>query len=187
MLRPIKIMKKKQTWKPLAAEHTDELIMLIAQAYHLANRTPSMRRLAADLIKIAGWRWTADAVNPSTGIVVKDAIKQDIRYLPHSADAALVIAQYPKELGKRLTHEHTIPLGLLAEKVLSLETDDREVIRQIFSVHCRAALITKEEDGKLRSAKLHSAMPSGWSFGGDILARYSAVGIKLLPPSLNRE
>ena len=178
-------MAKKRIWKPLATEHTEELITLVVHAYHLVNRTPSMRRLAADLIKVAGWRWTADAVHPLTDMVVKDAIKQDIRYLPHSADAALVFAQHPKELGKRLTHEHTIPLGLLAEKVFNLETDDREAIREIFSVHCRAALVTKEEDRKLNSAKLRSAMPSSWAFGGDILGRYSAVGIELLPPSLS--
>jgi hypothetical protein len=146
-----------------------------------------MRRLAAYLIKLAGWRWTADAVDSATGIVVPDAIKYDIRYLPHSADAALVFAQYPKELGKRLTHEHTIPLSLLAKEVLNFETDDRESIRKIFSIHCRAALVTKEEDRKLNSAKLRSAMPSSWSFGEEILARYSAVGIELLPPSLNNE
>ncbi len=178
-------MAKKRIWKPLANEHTEELVTLVVQAYQLANRTPSMRRLATYLIKLAGWRWTADAVDSATGIVIPDAIKQDIRYLPHSADAALVSAQYPKELGKRLTHEHTIPLGLLAEKVFNLKTDNREAIREIFSVYCRAALVTKEEDRKLSSAKLHSAMPSSWSFGEDILARYSVVGIELLPPSLS--
>jgi hypothetical protein len=178
-------MAKKRIWKPLATEHTEELITLVDQAYHLANRTPSMRRLAAHLIKLAAWRWTADAVDSSTGMVIPDAIKHDIRYLPHSADAALVSAQYPKELGKRLTHEHTIPLGLLAEKVFNLETYDRESIREIFTIHCRAALVTKEEDRKLNSAKLRSAMPSSWSFGEDILARYSIVGIELLPPSLS--
>ncbi|HWS88662.1 MAG TPA: hypothetical protein VN282_16935 [Pyrinomonadaceae bacterium] len=180
-------MAKKRSWKPLADEHREELVTLLVQAYHLANRTPSMRRLAVYLIKLAGWRWTADAVDSATGMVVPDAIKYDIRYLPHSADAAFVFAQYPKELGKRLTHEHTIPLSLLAERVLSLETDDRAAIRAVFTAHCRAALVTKEEDRKLNVAKLRSAMPSDWSFGGNMLARYSAVGIELLPPSLNQE
>src|SRR5436190_22796280 len=110
-------MAKIRTWKPLTTEHKEELITLVIQASHLARRTPSMRRLAGYLIKLAGWRWTADAVDSATGIVVPDAIKYDIRYLPHSADAALVFAQYPRELGKRLTHEHTVPLNLLAEKV----------------------------------------------------------------------
>lgn len=180
-------MPKKRIWEPLTDEQREELVTLIVQAYHLANRTPSMRRLAVNLIKLAGWRWTADAVDSATGIVVPDGIKYDIRYLPHSADAAAVFAQYPKELGKRLTHEHTIPLSLLAEEVLSLESDDREAIREVFDVNCRAALVTKEEDRRLNSAKLRSSMPSNWSFGGDILARYSAVKIELLRPSLSRE
>lgn len=69
---------------------------------------------------------------------------------------------------------------------MNLETDDREAIREIFEIHCRAALVTKEEDRKLNGAKLRSAMPSNRSFGEDIFARYSAVGIELLPPSYKR-
>jgi hypothetical protein len=144
-----------------------------------------MRRLAVYLIKVAAWRWTADAVNITTGIVIPDAVKYDIRYLPHTANAAIVSARYPKELSSRLTHEHTIPLRLLAEKVLSLETDNREVIREVFNTYCRAAIVTREEDRKLSSAKLRSAMPLEWCFGEDILARYCVVGIELLPPSIH--
>ena len=180
------LMASKRIWKPLTDEHREELVTLLVQAYHLANRTPSMRRLAVYLIKLASWRWTADAIDSATGIVVLDAIKYDFRYLPHSANAAAVFAQYPKELGKRLTHEHIIPIRLIAEKVLNCESDDRAAIREVFSIHCHAALITKEEDRKLNRAKLRSAMPCDWSSGGDMLARYSSVGIELLPPALNQ-
>jgi hypothetical protein len=178
-------MAKIKAWEPLSPKHTEELITLAVQALDLAKRTPSMRRLAAHLIKLAAWRWTADAVDPSTGAVVPDAIKYDIRYLPHSAAAAAVAALHPDDLGRRLTHEHTVPLSLLSEKVLSLETGDRETIRDTFRTHCRAALLTKEEDRKLSGAKLRSRMPPGWSSGEDVLARYSAVGIELLPPTLS--
>lgn len=177
-------MAKIRTWEPLNVEHTDELVSLVVHAYYLATRTPKMRRLAVSLIKVAAWRWTADAVDIATGIVVPDAIKYDIRYLPHTADAASVCAQYPKELARRLTHEHTIPLRLFAEKVLSLGTSDKEPIRELFNNYCRAAIVTREEDRKLDSAKLRSAMPPEWCFGEDILARYGVVGIELLPPSL---
>jgi hypothetical protein len=145
-----------------------------------------MRRLAVNLIKLAAWRWTADAVDVKTGNVTPDAIKYDIRYLPHTGNAALVSAQFPAELSRRLTHEHTVPLRLLAEKVLGLEAGDREAIRETFATYCRAAIVTREEDRKLNGAKLRSAMPSAWSFGEDILARYRAVGIELLPPSLRQ-
>ena len=171
-------------WKPLANEHTEELINLVIEAYHMKNRTPSMRRLAAHLVKIAAWRRTADAVDAATGIVIPDAIKYDIRYLPHTASAALVSAQFPREASKRLRHEHTIPLSMLTEKIFNLETDNREIIREIFNTYCRAAIVTREEDSKLNGVKLRSGMPSGWVFGGDMIARYSAVGIELLPPSL---
>ena len=179
----LKIMAKIRTWKPLTSEHTDELIALVVDAYDLARRTPSMRRLAVYLIKVAAWRWTADAVDAATDIVVPDAVKYDIRYLPHTANAALVSTQYPNELGKRLTHEHTIPLALLAEKVLSLESGDKGVILAMFRNYCRAAIVTREEDRMLNSAKLRSSMPPEWSFEKDILARYDVVGIKLLPAS----
>jgi hypothetical protein len=180
-------MARLKIWKPLTNEHFEELVTLAVQAHQLANRTPSMKRLAAYLIKLVAWRWTADAVDPATGVVIPDAIKYDIRYLPHTARAANVFAQYPNEFGKRLRHEHFFPLGLLAEKVFNLETDDRKVIREVFDTFCRAAIVTREEDDLLNGAKLRSTMPSNWSFGQDILARYSVVGIELLPPSLNYE
>lgn len=176
-------MTKVRTWQPLNIAHRDELISLVTQADNLAARTPSMRRLAVYLIKLAAWRWTADAVDSATGIVVPDAIKYDIRYLPHTADAASVCAQYPKEIGRRLRHEHTVPLKLLAAEVLKRKTSDREVIYEFFNTYCRSAIVTKEEDQRLNSAKLQRAMPSGWRFGEDILARYGMVGIELLPPS----
>jgi hypothetical protein len=182
-----KIMAKVKIWKPLTTEHVEELITLVVQAYQLDNRTPSMRRLAASLIKLAAWRWTTDAVNPVTGIVIPDAIKYDIRYLPHTPNAASVFVQYPNELSKRLRHEHTFPLGLLVKVIFGLETDDRELILKIFETYCRAAIVTKEENDLLNKAKLGSAMPSDWSFGQDLLARYSNVGIELLPPLLNYE
>jgi len=180
-----KHMPKKHR-EPLSDEQREELVTLLVQAYHLAKRTPSMRRLAVNLIKLASWRWTTDAVDSATGMVVPDGVKYDVRYLPHSA-AAAVLAQYPKKPGKWLIHEHTVPLSLLAEKILSLESDDRKAMRKIFDVHCRAALVTKEEDRRLNRAKLGSFMPLNWSFGEDIFARYSAVKIELLPPSLSRE
>ena len=180
-------MAKIRTWKPLSNEHKDELISLIIHAYILAQRTPSMKKLAANLIKAAGWRWTADAVATATGDVTKDAVKYDMRYLPHTANAALVSKQYPKERSKRLRHEHTYPLGLLAENVFNLESGDRDVIREMFNIHCKAAIVTREEDQQLSSAKLRSAMPPKWGVGGDLLARYYVVGIELLPPSLGWE
>lgn len=175
-------MRKLKIWKPLAAEHTEELVTVIIQAYHLAQRTPSMRRFAAALIKTVGWRWTADAVDPKSGVVVPDAVKYDINYLPHTPDAACIYAQYPKELSKRLTHEHTIPLNLLVEKVFSLDSDCRDTIREIFKTYCLAAIVTKEEDRKLNGLKLRSKMPPGWSYGENILARYTVINMDLLPP-----
>jgi hypothetical protein len=175
-------MATKRIWKPLTEEQKNDLIELVMYAHNLANKNPSMRRLAVYLIKVAGWRWTADAVDSATGIVIPDAIKYDIRYLPHTSDAAMIYAQYPKELGKRLRHEHTVPLGVIADWVMNLKTNDKEAIYNIFSNHCWAAIVTREEDQKLNSAKLQSVMPSEWEFGNEITARYKKVGIELLQP-----
>jgi hypothetical protein len=181
----VEIMAKLKIWKPLKAEHFEELVTLAVQAHQLVNRTPSMLPLADYLIKLAAWRWTADAVDPTTGVVKKDAIKHDVRYLAHTPDAATVSVQYPNELSKRLRHEHTFPLSLLAEKIFSLETDNRKAICEVFDNYCRAAIVTREEDNLLNAAKLRSKMPLNWAFGQDLLARYSVVAIELLPPSLN--
>jgi hypothetical protein len=122
-----------------------------------------MQRLATYLIKVAGWRWTADAVDSATNIVIPDAIKYDIRYLPHTADAALLTAQFSTAASKQLTHENAVPLGLIAEWVIKLNFVDKEAVRNIFETYCRAAIVTRIEDQKLSSAILRSgdapAMP----------------------------
>lgn len=174
----------KRTWKPLTNEQRNDLVELVMYAHNLAHKSPSMRRLAVYLIKVAGWRWTADAIDPAINVVIPDAIKYDINYLPHTADAAQIFAQYPKELGKRLRHEHTVPLGVLADWVMNLKTNEKEPINEIFTKYCRAAIVTCEEDKKLNNAKLQSVMPSQWQMDGEITARYNMVGIELLQPIL---
>ena len=145
-----------------------------------------MKRLAVYLIKLVGWRWTADAVDSVTGIVIPDAIKHDVKYMLHSEDAALISIQHPRELSKKLTHEHIIPLGLLADYIFSLNEINNDIVQEIFDIYCKAAVITREEDQILNRAKLRSVMPLGWRFGQeDIFARYNAVGIKLLIASEN--
>ncbi|HXG85242.1 MAG TPA: hypothetical protein VNI84_14570 [Pyrinomonadaceae bacterium] len=179
-------MAKLRTWRPLSCEHKYELVALVIQAHHLANRTPSMRRLAIYLIKLVGWRWTADAVESSTGIVIPDAIKHNISYLPHTANAVSIINEYPKECSKSLTHEHVVPLGLLAEYIFSYELIDSNFVYEILNTYCKAAVITNEEDKILNRAKLRSSMPTGWHFGKEeVFARYNAVGIELIFPITN--
>lgn len=63
-----------------------------------------------------------------------------------------------------------------------MQIPDDEVIYNLFKNYCWATIITREEDQKLNTAKLRSAMPSEWRFGEDVYARYKKVGIDLLPP-----
>lgn len=172
-------MAKPRRWKPLAEEHKNDLIGLVLYGQNLARQSPSMKRLAVYLIKVAGWRWTADAVDETTDVVIPDAIKYDIRYLPHTAEAARVTELYPKEVSRRLTHEHTVPLSLIADWVLQL-SDNREAVRHLFDNCCRAAILTREEDQKLNAAKLRSSMPPDWNFESEITARYKSVEIELI-------
>lgn len=176
---------RKRTWKLLTNEQRNDLVELVLYAHNLAHKSPSMRRLAVYLIKVAGWRWTADAVDTATNVVIPDAIKYDIRYLPHTTNAAQVFVNYPKEIDKRLRHEHTVPLSVIADWVMQLRMNEKEEIHSIFTNYCNVAIVTCEEDKLLNNAKLQSAMPKQWKMSDEINARYNMVGIVLRQPMTN--
>lgn len=49
-----------------------------------------MTKLAKEQISTTMWYWTADAVEISTGVVKRDAIKYDIDFIPASKDAVIL-------------------------------------------------------------------------------------------------
>ena len=87
---------------------------------------------------------------------------------------------------KGLRHEHTIPMNLTADYLLSLNYNNITVesLAKILEKIAGIALITEEEDGLINSAGLQTTLPNGITVD-DIVngkakhsARYDTVGIK---------
>lgn len=95
--------------------------------------------------------------------------------LPATRAAASAIAD--KRL-KDITVEHTVPVGVLYEAFMR-HRDDNDL--QAVIDHYHVALVTKEEEKRISGAykKAQSAMPVGWKFGDDFLARYRGSGVEL--------
>lgn len=94
---------------------------------------------------------------------------------PASSDALLV----PREAWskKTVTVEHAVPIKCLFEKFWDADTSDR--MRQIISAY-EVAVVTCEEDARLKAAGLNASMPEGWVLGrDDPMARWQAVGIEV--------
>ncbi|MEI7866570.1 MAG: hypothetical protein WCI11_01660 [Candidatus Methylumidiphilus sp.] len=77
---------------------------------------------------------------------------------------------------KEVNLEHTIPMNVLIEKLLTTKDLTAEKVDGLLQQFCVVMVITKKENSLL-DAKYNSSMPSNWN-GVDIYARYTAVGIK---------
>ena len=74
--------------------------------------------------------------------------------------------------------EHTVPAVVIRGLLMSSDLSD-ESIKSILQSHSVVTLVTREEDKMLNDNGLRSKMPSGWTMGDDIFARYRHVGITL--------
>ena len=99
------------------------------------------------------------------------------------ADASSAGSQYAKmRLGKgpsiRLMVDHAIPLRVLRQTMFE---DSRlksiDALRAFLRQNYRLGVVTFEENARLSSLVLVSAMPGDWS-GADPFARYAAAGIE---------
>lgn len=111
----------------------------------------------------------------------RDAIKYSTRHHYHTFSAR----NCPQAL---LNLEHAVPLKLLWE--LTIPLADRgakpEELVELYSRLCRVAVITRREHAAFAEIGLRDKMPPGWdphSPGADPWARYSIVGVQLLPPT----
>ena len=81
---------------------------------------------------------------------------------------------------KGLVHEHVFPRKLFRKMLLEdATTKDLLTVRKLFDEYCFAAIITTDEDTRLNSAGLRSAMPNDWD-KKDLWARYKADRVKLI-------
>lgn len=77
-----------------------------------------------------------------------------------------------------MSHDHLVPLNIVVDDFICVlpKTVSVEEYEKVILKYAAVAIITREEDRKLRLAGLNSAMPGLWC-KEDIFARYKAVGI----------
>lgn len=86
-----------------------------------------------------------------------------------------------KDRGVRLIVDHAVPVTVMSAMMFDPEPGE-EVERTAEGIHAhltrwyRLGLLTPDEDARLNSAGLRSAMPRGWD-RRSVFARYEAVGI----------
>lgn len=135
---------------------------------------PSLQRLGTHLLHTAAWCWTADAM--VGGAYVRDAVKFETAFLPHTRAAAAVTD------GESLRHEHAVPRKQIVAHLTSLcrwsELAEDDAVSEIQSVlaACPPVIVTAPEATKL-DAEFRSRMPDGWHFGESPFARYVASGL----------
>ena len=94
--------------------------------------------------------------------------------LQHPASRAALAIPRREWTGASVTVEHAVPIRILFERFLEAEEASR--MRRVLETY-RVAVVTREEDARLRAAGLTSSMPSGWRWGDCPNARWEAVGI----------
>ncbi len=91
-----------------------------------------------------------------------------------------VVHSRSKFYGKKspFIYEHAIPVSLVRDKLLTVEPT-LENIAMVLAASSVVAMLLREEDAKLQTLGLQSAMPSGWEWGNDPLLRYKEAAINL--------
>ena len=85
--------------------------------------------------------------------------------------------------GRIMVKEHPIPVTVMIEHICEIAKSKQgvseEQCRNIIDRYAKIALISAEEDARIRNKGLNNAMPQGWSWEqGDIFARYKELGIE---------
>jgi hypothetical protein len=124
-----------------------------------------MSDLARREIALVMWRWTADAVDKSTGVVKQDAFKYNVRVHVATKNARTAAA-----VGSAvLRHEHVVPRGELARRIIDRDLDEN-AIYDFLDRLCIPAIVTVDEDRRLQP---RNRMPVGWDWNsGDPYERY---------------
>ena len=117
------------------------------------------------------------------GCVKSSDNKKSAHYMSKAAKQQMLSGKMDELMG-----EHVVPVSIINAKVVDLyqskknigkEIEVHEIIKivQDWSVH---AVITKEEDLKLKESKLTKTMPPDWD-RKNVFARHDKVGIVLIP------
>jgi len=86
-----------------------------------------------------------------------------------------------KSMNQDVIKEHVIPHKVIMNMLTNLENPNHKAIYNIVSKYFIICRITKDEDERLRIAKLVSSMPDDWTIEtGSVFARYEKVGIEVI-------
>jgi hypothetical protein len=132
----------------------------------------AFRKFARWQISLLLWRWTADAYCQREDVIRPDAIKYDVEMLPATKKARAL-----RERSIRgLRHEHCVPRIVLTDLIIKGDLSTDEIYR-LLARHCRAVIVTLEEDQQL-SEHGKKTMGEGWkSETGCPYARYQAADL----------
>ena len=75
-------------------------------------------------------------------------------------------------------YEHVIPAAIVLKKLLASDRKPHTV-RHLLRESGFVTVVLKDEDQLLNHAGLKAKMPDDWTWGGDPMSRYRAVGIEL--------
>ena len=122
------------------------------------------------------------AFKPRYDFVSKEALKILKQRNPERDFAQGV--KYEHYIGGRvMVKEHPIPVTVMIEHICKIAQEQHgiseEECRDIINKYAKIALISADEDAKIRAMGLNNAMPKDWNWqDGDVFARYTAAGIE---------
>ena len=105
--------------------------------------------------------------------IAPGSAKHSAQYISHSAQQAMEANQC-----NDLIAEHVVPVSILNIKVMELEHPTPESIAEIMLSYTMRAVITSEEDSKLKSLGFQKTMPNTNNMD-NLCSRYDAAGISL--------
>lgn len=144
------------------------------------DSTWTKAQIAADLSAILALNVSAHAKLCFVSSCLWVWSEYDGKYSPDRASTAARMILMETESAKGLRHDHAVPRNMLRKQILAMPRPSTDELIAFLNHHCVGVAITPEEDARLRAAKLGMRMPAGWVWGGDINARYTAVGITLV-------
>lgn len=104
------------------------------------------------------------------------SIEKAKKNLRHPASKNALEIPRKEWTGRLVTVEHAVPINVLFKAFMLADSDNAmQMVLDAYFV----AVVTCEEDKKLRNSGLSKSMPQGWNFGDDPLARWHHVGIQI--------
>jgi len=161
------------TYQRLALEQQHKICEFIESLVKLANdEQHPLCEFARTEIGLVLWRWTADAFHERERVVKRGVFKYDVNVHPATREARE--KKKRTDNNKGLRHEHVVPRGFIARRIIELRLDAAE-IWPLLDRFCKAVIVTDNEDKLLKPKK---EMPESWDWtSGDPYARYRRAGL----------